>query len=332
MVVEGSDQLITVIIPTYNCDRYILEAIESVFIQDDCHYEVVVIDDGSTDSTSEVLEPLQNRIRYLKQENQGVAAARNQGIAQAKGNLVAFLDADDYFFPGKLAKQAAIFAQKPDIGIVHSGWQRVDSLGNKLLDIRPWSKISELDLASWLLWKPVLPSAMMFRREWLEYVGGFDPRFPPAEDTDLVLRMALKGCKAAWLKEVTVCYRQHEQSAMFQGLSQAHSLAAVIDNFFAQPDLPETVRLIEYKVRYGTLVWIAWYLLYTRHPVEMIEYLQKSWQYRPYSPIETTIKWVEYFAEYASNWGLDFDAYDLTSSPEWQKLIDWVMTEMDEMR
>ena len=332
MVVADSDPLITVIIPTYNCDRYIVEAIESVLIQEDCHYEVIVIDDGSTDSTQEVLEPLQNRIRYLKQENQGVAAACNQGIAQAKGNLVAFLDADDSFFPGKLAKQAAIFAQKPDIGIVHSGWQRVDSEGNKLLDIRPWEKIPELDLASWLRWKPILLSAMMFRREWLEYVGGFDPRFPPAEDTDLVLRMALKGCKTDWLREVTVYYRQHEQSMMYKGLPQAHSLAAVIDNFFAQLDLPETVRLIEYKVRYGTLVWIAWYLHYTRHPVEMVEYLKKSWQYRPYSPIETTIKWVEYFAEYASNWGLDFDAYDLTSSPEWQKLIDWVMTEMDEMR
>ena len=122
-------------------------------------------------------------------------------IAQAKGNLVAFLDADDYFFPGKLAKQAAIFARKPEIGIVHSGWQRVDAEGNKLIDIHPWEKAPELDLENWLRWKPVLPSAMMFRREWLEYAGGFDPRFPPAEDTDLILRMALKGCKTAWLRE-----------------------------------------------------------------------------------------------------------------------------------
>lgn len=332
MVIAAIDQLITVIIPTYNCDRYIVEAIESVLMQEDCQYEVLVIDDGSTDSTQKVLKPFQDRIRYFKQENQGVAAARNQGIAQAKGNLVAFLDADDYFFPRKLAKQAAIFAENPDIGIVHSGWQRVDSVGNKLLDVHPWEKTPELDLANWLRWKPVLPSAMMFRREWLEYVGGFDPRFPPAEDTDLVLRMALKGCKTAWLKEITVYYRQHEQSAMYKGLPQARSLETVIDNFFAQPELPEIVRLIEYKVRYGTLVWIAWYLHYTKHPIEMVEFLQKSWQYRPYSPIETMIKWVEYFAEYASNWGLEFDAYDLTSSPEWKILTEWVMTQMDEMK
>jgi len=332
MVVAASDQLISVIIPTYNCDRYIVEAIESVLMQEDCHYEILVIDDGSTDNTQKVLEPLQEKIRYLKQENQGVAAARNNGIAQAKGNLVAFLDADDYFFPGKLAKQAAIFAQKPEIGIVHSGWQRVDSEGNKLIDIHPWEKVPELDLENWLRWKPVLPSAMMFRREWLEYAGGFDPRFPPAEDTDLILRMALKGCKTAWLKEITVYYRQHEQSAMYKGLPQARSLDAVMNNFFAQPNLPAIVRLIEYKVRYGTLVWIAWYLHYTKHPVEMAEFLQKSWQYRPYSPTETTVRWVEYFAEYAESWGLEFDSYELTSSPEWQQLMSWVMKEMEQMR
>ena len=245
---------------------------------------------------------------------------------------MAFLDADDYFFPGKLAKQAAIFARKPEIGIVHSGWQRVDAEGNKLIDIHPWEKAPELDLENWLRWKPVLPSAMMFRREWLEYAGGFDPRFPPAEDTDLILRMALKGCKTAWLREVTVYYRQHEQSAMYKGLPQARSLEAVMDNFFAQPDLPAIVRLTESKVRYGTLVWIAWYLHYTKHPVEMAEYLQKSWQYRPYSPTQTSFRWVEYFAEYAANWGLEFDAYELTCSTEWQELMAWVIEEMDRVR
>ena len=66
--------------------------------------------------------------------------------------------------------------------------------------------------------------------------------------------------------------------------------------------------------------------------MEMVEFLQKSWQYRPSSPIETIIKWIEYFAEYANNWGLEFDAYELTSSPEWKILTEWVMTQMDDMK
>ncbi|VEP16346.1 Glycosyl transferase [Hyella patelloides LEGE 07179] len=325
MGVAGNEALISVIIPTYNCDRYIIKAVESVLLQEDCKYEIIVIDDGSTDYTQEVLKLHRNRIRYFKQNNQGVAAARNNGLSQAQGNLIAFLDADDYFLPGKLSAQSAIFAERWDLGIVHSGWQRVDSEGNKILDVRPWEDVPELDLAGWLRWKPVLPSAMMFRREWLEYAGGFDSRFPPAEDTDLVLRMALKGCKTAWLKEITVHYRQHEESAMHKGLPQAKSLSAVMDNFFAQPNLPNKVRLMESSVRYGTTVWIAWYLYYTKHLTEMTEYLKKSWQYSPFSPLETTINWIESFAVFSQNWGIEFNVYNLTQSAEWQGLVKWVI-------
>ncbi|AFZ35719.1 glycosyl transferase family 2 [Stanieria cyanosphaera PCC 7437] len=316
---------VSVIIPTYNCDRYISQAIDSVLQQQNCSYEIIVIDDGSSDRTEEILQPYHDQIRYLKQINQGVAAARNNGISSAKGQLIAFLDADDYFLPGKLAAQAEIFDKRPDLGIVHSGWQRVDSVGNKLLDVKPWEQTPQLNLENWLRWKPVLPSAMMFRRKWLEYAGGFDARFPPAEDTELVLRLAYKGCQSAWLRKITVCYRQHEQSAMHKGLPQARSLSAVIDSFFAQPNLPEKVRLMEYSVRYGTLVWIAWYLYYTDHPVEMTDYLKRAWQYRPFSAIATVTNWVESFAQFSHNWGIKFDTNTLIQSPQWQELVQWII-------
>lgn len=316
---------VSVVIPAYNCDRYIVQAVESVLQQEGCTYEILIIDDGSTDATEEVLEPYRDRLRYVKQENQGVAAARNHGIAIAKADFVAFLDADDYFLPDKLARQAEILLKRPDLGIVHSGWQRVDSEGNKLLDVRPWEQIPELDLENWLRWKPVLPSAMMFRREWLQYVNGFDPRFPPAEDTNLVLKLTLKGCKTAWLREITVCYRQHESSAMHKGLPQASSLMAVTDDFFRQPDLPPEVRLMEQSVRHGTLVWIAWYLHHKGHRTETIKHLQQAWNYRPNSGVETLVTWIESFNEFARNWGVEFNANSLTSSPEWQQLVQWML-------
>lgn len=316
---------ISVIIPTYNCDRYIVQAIDSVLAQKNCDYEVIVIDDGSSDRTGDVLEPYNARISYVRQKNQGVAAARNRGIAEAKGELIAFLDADDYFLPGKLAAQSAIFAKQSNLGIVNSGWLRVSSQGEKLLEVRPWSKSPQLNLEDWLQWRPVLPSAMMFRREWLEYVGGFDAKYPPAEDTELVLRLALMGCQSAWLKRITVCYRQHEQSAMHQGLPQARSLTAVIDNFFAQPNLPEKVRLMEHSVRYLTFVWIAWYLHYTSHPTEMVEYLKQAWYHTPLAPIETVINWTECFAEFSQNWGVKFDANRFAESEEWQSLMRWTI-------
>lgn len=311
---------VSVIIPAYNCDRYIVQAVESVLQQEDCNYEIIIIDDGSTDATEYVLKPYRDRLRYVKQANKGVAAARNHGIAIAKADFIAFLDADDYFLPGKLALQAEMLFKRPDLGIIHSGWQRVDRQGNKLLNVRPWQQIPELNLVNWLRWKPVLPSAMMFRREWLQYVGGFDARFPPAEDTNLVLKLALKGCKTAWLRQITVCYRQHESSAMHKGLPQARSLVAVTNDFFSQPNLPPEVRLMEHSVRHGTLVWIAWYLHYTGHQVETMEYLRQAWNYRFNSGTETLITWIESFADFAHNWGVEFDAISLTSSPEWQEL------------
>jgi glycosyltransferase involved in cell wall biosynthesis len=320
---------VSVIIPTYNCDRYIVEAIDSVLFQKDVDLEILVIDDGSTDGTRETLEEYGDRIRYIYQKNQGVAAARNLGIKMAKGEFISFLDADDFFLRGKLAAQVAVFDGQPNLGLVHSGWRRVDSNGIYEMDVCLWEKVPELNLESWLNWKPVLPSAMMFRREWLEAVGGFDPRFPPAEDTDLILRLALKGCLAKWLPAVTVAYRQHDRSAMYKGLPQARSLTAVMDNFFQMPNLPEKVQLMENKIRYGTFVWIAWYLHLTGHLPEMVEYLERSWQYTPYLPGETISNWTESFAEFSRNWGKIFDANSLAKLPEWQNLMTRVFDRIE---
>ncbi len=314
---------VSVIIPTYNCQDYILQAVESVLSQKNCDFELLVIDDGSTDQTRIVLEPYQNLLRYIYQPNQGVAIARNHGIREARGELVAFLDSDDYFLPNKLAAQVARFDAEPDLGIVHSGWLRVDAHSQVLKEIKPWEYVPELDLENWLKWKSVLPSAMMFRRHWLESIGGFDPRFPPAEDTDLVLRLALKGCRTGWLRQVTVGYRQHPQSAMHKGLPQAHSLSAVLDNFFAQPDLPIKIRLLEKKVRHDSLIWIAWYLYSTGHPDDMMQYLKQAWPYKSHLSIETMVNWSEAFAQFSQQWGDEFHADNLANLPQLQELFQY---------
>ena len=328
---------VSVVIPTYNCDRFLPHAIESVLCQTHQSYELIVIDDGSTDDTQQVLQDYCKKtlpidLRAVYQCNQGVAIARNHGIKLARGEWIAFLDADDVFLPDKLAAQIAIAQANPEVGIVHSGWQRVDAAGEVLMQVEPWKQIPTLDLESWLRWKPVLPSAMLFRRSWLDRVGGFDPRFPPAEDTDLVLRLALKGCRSIWLPQVTVSYRQHEDSAMHKGLPQARSLAAVIDNFFVQPDLPESIRSLEQQIRYNTLVWIAWYLHHTGHFAEMTHTLQQAWQYSPHLPIETIVNWIDGFVSYSKSWGKQFDAEALAASAEWQMLTKWVLEQLETLK
>ncbi|MBV5323521.1 glycosyltransferase family 2 protein, partial [bacterium] len=97
----------TILIPTYNRANLILESLESVFAQSYRDFEIIIVDDGSTDNTAEVLRPLagQGKLKYIRQNNQGASAARNRGIAEARGNLIAFLDSDDLFDPSKLELQ-----------------------------------------------------------------------------------------------------------------------------------------------------------------------------------------------------------------------------------
>ncbi len=319
-----SQPRVSVVIPSYNCERYLPEAIDSVLAQTYQDFEIIVVDDGSTDRTANVLSQYGDRVRAVYQQNQGVANARNHGIQLARGEWIAFLDADDVLLPHKLEAQLAVADAHAGLGMIHSGWNRVDAEGNVLMPVELWRQVPELTLESWLRWKPVLPSAMLFQRKWLEQIGGFDPRFPPAEDTELVLRLALKGCQAKWLPQITVNYRQHDASAMHKGLPQARSLAAVIDHFFSQPDVPESIRWLEQSTRYNTLVWIAWYLHYTGHVAEMVEYLKRSWSYSPYAPMETIVHWADSFTAFSEGWGHQFNAEDVVRTPEWQILMQWV--------
>jgi glycosyltransferase involved in cell wall biosynthesis len=200
--------LVSVIIPVYNSAKYIQKAIESVLSQTYRHYEIIVVDDGSTDGTRRKLESYQNKIRYVFQENQGAAAARNTGIKLANGELVAFLDSDDFWsITKKLEKQVACFAKNPDLGGINTGWRIIDGAGKHIKSVQPWHKAPQLDLETWLKKKCVRTSAMMFRHSWLEKVGGFDPELRQSHDVDLILRLSLAGCKTEWLKEETVCYQ-----------------------------------------------------------------------------------------------------------------------------
>ncbi len=120
--------LVSVIIPTYNRADLVCESINSVFAQSYRDFEILVVDDGSTDNTAEVLRPLaaQGLIRYIHQNNGGEASARNKGILEAKGRYIAFLDSDDLFEPEKLELQTAYLQAHPETGLVHSGYTKFD--------------------------------------------------------------------------------------------------------------------------------------------------------------------------------------------------------------
>ena len=317
---------VSVIIATYNNAHYILEAIASIFNQTYTSYEIIVIDDGSTDNTRQVLEPYLDKLRYVYQENKGVSQARNLGLEIAQGEFISFLDADDFFLPDKLAKQVAIFDARPSLGIVHSGWRLVNKKGEKISDIELWHSSPELDLETWVIWKPVTIS-MMFRKSWIKSAGGFDTRWHHGEDIDLILRLSVNGCEAVWLPKVTYCYRQHHRNATRKSTQQATSMMSVLDDFFSRPNLPISIRQLEGKSRYYTLSWLAWQAHRNGDLIEMGKYLRQAGKYTPLSMTETILHWVDSFNSLYQEYGYNFDAYALTNSDVWQQLmLDMVIT------
>jgi GT2 family glycosyltransferase len=313
--------LVSVIIPVYNSAKYIHKAIDSVLEQTYSNYEIIVVDDGSTDETRQKLQPYRDKIRYVFQENQGSAVARNLGINLAKGDLVAFLDSDDLWsMPEKLEKQVACFQENPDLGGINTGWRIIDGAGKHIKTVQPWHKAPQLDLETWLKKKCVRTSAMMFRHSWLEKVGGFDPELRQSHDVDLILRLSLAGCKTEWLKEETVCYRQHDLNTTKDSLKQAKYIQAVLDKFFARNDLPESINQQERQIRYHTLVWIAWYQYNADNLDEMANFLQKSLDFSPYLRVENISHWLSSFKRFSQERGQQLDVDFITDSLQWQKL------------
>jgi glycosyltransferase involved in cell wall biosynthesis len=186
---------LSVIIPTFNRWPLVGEAIESVLAQSFSDFELIVVNDGSTDCTGAELVRFGSRLRLLTQPNRGVSAARNLAVCHARGRYLAFLDSDDLWLPQKLAIQTVFMTQNPSVQICQTEeiWIRNGVRVNaKTKHRKPSGDIftASLDLCL------VSPSAVMLTRELFERVGGFDETFPVCEDYDLWLRIAVDHCVA----------------------------------------------------------------------------------------------------------------------------------------
>jgi glycosyltransferase involved in cell wall biosynthesis len=186
---------ITIVIPTYNRANLVGQALRSVFSQTYRDFEVIVVDDGSTDDTVDVLQPLveQGLIRYVYQKNQGESAARNRGIAEAKGQYIAFLDSDDLFEPTKLEIQLQYLRDHSEVGLVHSGFTKFEN-NNDDLGYRDTSWFSGMIYPQILLYWTTLipPSTVLIPKNIFEVVGLFDNSLRIGPDLDMWRRIARK--------------------------------------------------------------------------------------------------------------------------------------------
>lgn len=188
---------ISVVLPVFNGERYLREAIKSVLDQSFKDFELIVVDDGSKDRSPAILGEFPN-IRVLAQKNAGQSAARNHGISAAEGELIALIDQDDRWYPTKLARQVSVFDGMPHIGLHYSDLDSIDENGR--LEMRQILSAADLqhpkrtmiDCLRQDLF--IVPSATMFRRSVFDQAGGFDESLSGYEDDDLFLRMFPLTC------------------------------------------------------------------------------------------------------------------------------------------
>lgn len=211
---QQDDMGVSVVIPAYNYARYLPEAIASALAQPYSPLEVLVVDDGSTDDTPQILARISDpRLRVIRQENAGLSAARNRGLAEARFPFIAFLDADDRWTPQFLTKVMARFRELPgDFAISASFSQRMTAEG--LLVKQPKGFIfppATLTAREFILRNRVFPSAVVARRSAFDVCGNFDTTLRSSEDRDMWIRITSRF-RASFLNEELVHIRRHGEN------------------------------------------------------------------------------------------------------------------------
>mgnify|MGYP006290751083 CR=1 FL=1 len=232
--------LVTVIMPAYNCEQYIGDALRSVLSQSYQNLEIIVIDDGSTDRSAEIVAGLpDDRISLIQQSNAGSAAARNRGLAAATGELLAFIDGDDLWHPRKIELQTQFLSSQAEYGLVYNAWRVIDEStaypSSALFPPISVTAISVVEEESGWLYETLLTdscvihtSATMIRASVAEQIGGFRENLLRGQDYDYWLRIC-RHTKAAKLSAELSCYRLNTSGVTMSG-SSVNYAAIVLNN------------------------------------------------------------------------------------------------------
>lgn len=226
--------LVSIILPTYNCAGFLPDSLGSILSQTFGSYEIIVVDDGSTDNTKEVLDPFMEKIRYIGlKQNKGLPIARNVGIQSALGSYIAFIDADDLWLPEKLQTDIECFRMYPEVGMVYSKHINVDEKG-KIINRGTRRRLPSGNIFIQLFSDQnfVTTSTVVVKKDVFETTGLFDEQFFNCQDWDMWLRIAFYF-KVAGINKFLVKYRHNPNSLSKNYLRVLKHQKMVIDKIYA---------------------------------------------------------------------------------------------------
>lgn len=221
---------ISVLLPAYNVEKYVVSAVESVLDQTERDFELIAVDDGSTDNTAKILQHLarrDRRVKVISRPNTGIVGALNEAIAASSAPLLARMDGDDICLPNRFRRQLEYMTRHPEVVLLGTNVMVMDADGDDVAPLKDL-KFDHEAIDSALLrfgWPLVHPSVMM-RREAVEAVGAYKPGTFPHEDHDLFLRLAEVG-KLTALPEVLLRYRRHSTSVSWDSKSRDHMVGVI---------------------------------------------------------------------------------------------------------
>ena len=238
---------VSIIMPAFNRQRYLAESIESVLNQTFSDWELILVDDGSSDSTPAIIERYRlsfpERVKPISQANSGVAAARNTGIKASTGELVAFIDSDDLWHSRKLERQVQSLREAGDVAFVYTGYEIIDPFGRLLRTVRPDPRFQGAIYEKlWTEDNNILGPTIMVEREKLYRVGLFYGRFHGGENLDLRLKLARIGI-VSFVDDVLYRYRKHPESLTADSRVGLEHMQKLIDYHLADPKTPREIEL-----------------------------------------------------------------------------------------
>jgi glycosyltransferase involved in cell wall biosynthesis len=288
--------LVSVVVPAHNAGGVLEEALRSVQAQTHPHFEALVIDDGSTDATRMVARQFAERdARFcvVSQQNAGVSRTRNTGLARARGEFVAFLDADDVWFPEKLERQIGLFKADARTNLVFSNYLLWDGTRDLALRHEKRRKFREGDVGPHLAEGNLfLTSSVILPRATAEQVGDFDPAFSIGEDWDYWLRLADRGIWARGVWEPLARYRRWPGNVTRHKLRTAELNVAVLEKNLSrsrQPELQRALRRALARAR-GVLELARTRSLLESAPHSVAEGVWRAWRHHP-----RRLKWLLWY-------------------------------------